>query len=104
MAQLAGKWLLTQSFTPYNSAPNQAHDRYFFSAFYCSQAMFQLGGDYWKQFYPPLLQTLSANQRRNGSWDREATGSTARYGNVYSSALAVLALTPSYNMLPIFQR
>jgi len=104
IAQLAGKWLLTQSFVPYNSARHPDHDRYFYSAFYCSQAMFQLGGDYWRQFYPPLLHTLSTNQSDDGSWDHEATGETAIYGKAYSSAMAILALTPPYAMLPIFQR
>ncbi len=103
MAQEAGQWLLTQSFEPFNRSRN-SHDRYFYSAYYCSQAMFQLGGEYWSEFYPPLLKTLAENQRADGSWDRERSALSARYGNSYSSALAILALTPPYQLLPIFQR
>ena len=103
MAHEAGQWLLTQSFEPFNRSRN-SHDRYFYSAYYCSQAMFQLGGEYWSEFYPRLLKTLAENQRADGSWDRERSARSARYGNSYSSALAILALTPPYQLLPIYQR
>ena len=103
MAQLAGKWLLGQSFESYNLSRHQ-HDHYFYSAYYCSHAMFQLGGDYWATFYPPLMRTLTKHQRGDGSWDRESLALTGRYGNAYSSALAILALTPPYQILPIYQR
>lgn len=66
--------------------------------------MFQLGGDHWSNFYPPLLDVLAKNQRSDGSWDHELGSDTTRYGNAYSSALAILALTPPYQILPIFQR
>ena len=65
--------------------------------------MFQMGGDYWRQFFPKLMETLVKNQREDGSWDREAV-SDGRYGNVYTTALSVLALTPQYQLVPIFQR
>lgn len=103
MAQAAGSWVLTQSFEPFNTS-RSGHDRYFYSAYYCSQAMFQLGGEHWSRFYPPLLSTLARNQRPDGSWNREMSGDTTRYGNSYSSALAILALTPPYQLLPIYQR
>ncbi len=103
MAQDAGQWLLTQSFENFNRSRN-SHDRYFYSAYYSSQAMFQLGGEYWSEFYPPLLKTLAENQRADGSWDRERSSRSARFGNAYSSALSILALTPPYQLLPIFQR
>jgi hypothetical protein len=102
MAQQAGKWVLSQSFDDYNRCPN-ANDAYHYSAFYCSQAMFQLGGDYWSQFYPRLMKTLLANQRANGSWDPEGS-SHSYYGNTYTTALVVLTLTPPYQLLPIYQR
>ena len=79
-------------------------DRFFYGAFFCSQAMFQLGGDYWRGFYPILLRTLTDNQRADGSWHLESWGTDRRYGNVYTTALAVLALSPPYQLLPILQR
>ncbi len=103
IARSAGAWLGTQSFDRFNRS-RDSHDRYFYSAYYTSQAMFQLGGDHWNKFYPPLLEVLSKNQLDDGSWDRELGSDTARYGNAYSSSLAILALTPPYQILPIFQR
>lgn len=103
IARSAGGWLGTQSFERFNRSPD-SHDRYFYSAYYASQAMFQLGGDPWSNFYPPLLDVLAKNQRSDGSWDHELGSDTTRYGNAYSSALAILALTPPYQILPIFQR
>ncbi|WP_157605144.1 prenyltransferase/squalene oxidase repeat-containing protein [Schlesneria paludicola] len=102
MARDAGDWLLEQSFEQFNRS-RSGHDRYFYSAYYCSQAMFQLGGRYWNRYYPPVLATLAKHQRADGGWDREF-GDTDRYGNAYSSSLAILALTPPYQLLPIFQR
>ena len=95
-----GAWLLRQSFTRYNTAP--AHDRYFYAAYYCSQAAYQLGGDYWSKTYVPLAETLVAHQGGNGSWDRDHHNS--EYGQTYSTAMAILALTPPYQLLPIYQR
>jgi hypothetical protein len=101
-AQAAGEWLLQHPYVEYRGKEG-IYDRFFYGAFYSSQATFQLGGRYWGQFYPVLLQTLADHQRSDGSWDAEQ-GSDAPYGNVYSSAMAVLALTPPYQLLPIFQR
>ena len=102
MAISGGKWILAQSFDEYNKRPH-LFDRYHYSAFYCSQATFQLGGEYWAKFYPRLTKTLVAHQRQDGSWDPESTKDT-QYGNVYTTALTVLALTPPYQLLPIYQR
>ncbi|MGE4002041.1 MAG: hypothetical protein AB7I48_17685, partial [Planctomycetaceae bacterium] len=103
MARQAGQWVLTQSFNRFNQS-RDSHDRYFYSAYYCSQAMFQLGGKYWSGYFPPVLNTLAEHQRDDGSWDHERSADTVRYGNAYSSALAILALTPPYQLLPIYQR
>jgi hypothetical protein len=102
MAQLAGDWILDADFKQYNRTLHKK-DRYHYSAFYCSQAMFHLGGEYWTKFYPGLMHTLVTNQRADGSWDAEALHDTM-YGNVYTSALTVLALTPPYQLLPIYQK
>jgi hypothetical protein len=74
-----------------------------YSAFYCSQAMFQLGGEHWHRFFPPFLKTLSEAQNNDGSWDRESVRDM-KYGTVYTTALAVLALATPYQLLPIYQR
>ena len=103
MARGAGDWVLQQSFERYNAGSVGKLDRYHYSAYYCSQAMFQLGGDYWNRFYPPLARTLLAHQRPDGSWEPESNRD-GQFGNAYTTALAVLALTPPYQLLPIYQR
>lgn len=103
MAQQAGQWILRQSFDVYNYG-RHPEDRYHYSAFYCSQAVFQLGDDYWFQFYPKLLDVMVENQNPDGSWDAERNSNDRKYGNYYSTALAVLTLTPPYQILPIYQR
>ncbi len=103
MAQLAGKWILRNSFDQFNRTTS-GDDRYHYGAFYCSQAMYQLGGDYWFDFYPKLLDVYVANQNADGSWDAESNGNDNKYLSLYSTALGVLALTPPYQILPIYQR
>ena len=76
---------------------------YHYAHYYCAQAMFQLGGRYWKEFFPRLLRTLVANQRSDGSWQPEA-GADGQFGNAYTTALTVLALAAPYQLLPIYQR
>jgi len=103
MTRLAGNWILRSSFDRYNIGFHP-EDRYHYSAFYCSQAMFQLGGDYWFDFFPTLLDVMVRNQNSNGSWDPESNSNDRKYGDFYSTALGVLALTPPYQILPIYQR
>jgi len=52
---------------------------------------------------------LLNSQTAEGSWPPEVggyapTGGEAVFGNIYSSALAVLSLTPPYQLLPLYQR
>jgi hypothetical protein len=111
MARAAGDWLLAH---PYKSFGHLAsnNDRFFYGTFYSSQAMVQLGGRYWEQFFPSLADALLSGQLPDGSWPPEirssvnviGAGSEAMFGKVYSSALAVLSLTPPYQLLPVYQR
>lgn len=101
-ASRAGDYLLRHPFSRYNHVEAQ-EERFFYSAFYCSQAMFHLGGRHWEEFYPILMTTLTRNQQPAGCWHVESH-SDGMWGNTYTSALAILALTPPYQLLPIFQR
>ncbi|MBI2805383.1 MAG: terpene cyclase/mutase family protein [Planctomycetes bacterium] len=77
--------------------PQQVH--FYYSAYYASQAMFQLGNNYWNIFRPQLHKVLLESQQRNGGWiTNEPTGAN------YSTAMAILALTVEYRYLPIYQR
>lgn len=98
-ARQAGDWVLSQPFDHYNRGESPYH----YGAYYCSQAMFQLGGEYWRRFYPPLAETLIQHQSSDGSWEPE-NDKGGSFGRSYTTSLAVLALTPAYQLLPIFQR
>ncbi len=104
MAKRTGDFILEHQFNDFNRGGLTREDRYFYGAFYCSQAMYQLGGDHFAKFYPALLKTMVDNQNRNGSWSREANQTDGELGFAYSTSLAVLALTPPYQLVPIFQR
>lgn len=103
MARNAGEWLANRPFRGFGSILG-TRDRYFYSAYYCSQAMAQLGGTYWERFYPSLVRSLLSAQESNGSWPPEPAAGDAVFGNVLTTALAVLSLTPPYQLLPVYQR
>ncbi len=94
----AGSYVLK---TPLN--PAQQH--FFYGVYYTSQAMFQLGENYWKSYrddlHKLLLRTNSPNA--NGSWTGRGFDDD-RFGPGYCTAMAVLALTVEYRYLPIYQR
>ena len=87
-----------------------------YSTYYCSQAAAQLGGRYWKGIYPPIAEVLVKNQEADGSFIAPGSGfarggrgggrgnNEAQYGEVYATAMAVLSLTPAYQLLPVYQR
>ena len=100
-------WLLKHDFKKYNDdAPiygdQSSEEHYHYACSICTQAMFQLGGKYWKDFFPPLVETLLANQSENGAWPPEKAES--QYGSCYSTSLSVLSLSVPSQILPIFQR
>jgi hypothetical protein len=83
--------------------PRWGQQHFFYSVYYCAQAMFQLGGNYWDGFRPSLHEALLRNQSYNGAWvGRDGEGS--HYGPNYRTAMGVLALTVEYRLLPIYQR
>jgi hypothetical protein len=61
-----------------------------------------LGGHYWHEFFPKLVNALTGAQNRDGSWDVETID--PEFGNHYTTALAILALATPYQLLPIYQR
>lgn len=61
--------------------------------YYCTQAMFHLGGDYWEKWAVRFYDNALKHQHKDGSW-----------GDAYPTAMTVLALTVSYRQLPVYQR
>jgi hypothetical protein len=106
MATQASNWILERDFTKFNHEPacqlSWQDDRYNYGVFLCTQAMYQQGGRYWKEFYPPVVDAVLGAQKEDGSWPAEPTDRV--YGNCYTTALCVLSLSVSDQLLPIFQR
>ena len=103
----SGEWILKHDFSDYNNDKptyklNWLRDRYHYGIILCTQAMYQLGGKYWKQFFPPLVKTLLANQREDGSWPPDNMDEV--FGSCFSTSLCVLSLSVPNQILPIFQR
>ena len=107
-AQATGRWVLEHGFDDYNEVmqfPQAAyHDRYHYGLFNCCQGMYQLGGDYWRQFYPRAVEVLLANQRPDGSWPADRHWHDSQFGEAYTTALALLTLGAPNQLIPIFQR
>jgi hypothetical protein len=80
---------------------------FFYGVYYMSQAMFQVGGDYWKWYREYLHWVLlhpNANRQAPGGFWNGVTGDDQMAGVNYCTAMAVLALTVEYRFLPIYQR
>jgi len=102
-AQRAGDFLLNYPFQRFGERIGSG-DRFFYSTYYCSQAMAQLGGRHWKQFFPNLVNVLLRSQQSSGEWPPEPYGGDRMFGNTYTTAMAVLSLTPPLQLLPVYQR
>ena len=76
---------------------------YFYGVYYTTIGMYKRGGDDWKQARPALFIELLANQLPDGSW-KAGNGNELPFGRVYSTTMAVLALSVEYGYLPIYQR
>jgi hypothetical protein len=103
IAQRAGEWLLRYPFRGFGERIGSG-DRFFYSTYYCSQAMAQLGGRYWNGFFPGLVNALVRSQSSSGEWPPEPYGGDRMFGNTYTTAMAVLSLTPPLQLLPVYQR
>jgi hypothetical protein len=94
--QKAGVFLL-------RNPPRWGQTHFFYGIYYCSQAAFQLGDNYWNYYRPQLHEVLLRNQTDAGSWVA-GDGEGRIYGANYCTAMGVLALTVEYRFLPIYQR
>ena len=65
--------------------------------------MAQVGGDNWSMLFPQIAGNLLEVQSESGSWPPGASNES-RFGSGYATSLAILALTPPYQLLPIYQR
>ena len=72
----------------------------YYGLYYVSQGLFQLGGEIWEEFSKWMYATYLPLQRPDGSWP----GGSGEDNTSYTTAMAILAFTVPYRMLPIYQR
>jgi hypothetical protein len=72
---------------------------FYYTAYYGAQAMYQPRSNYWHLYRQQLHQVLFEQQQRNGGWICDQGN-----GPAYATALAIMALTVEYRLLPIYQR
>lgn len=77
-----------------------------YGIYYLSQAMYQTGGERWKQLYPMLRDFLVRWQdKEDGHWkDMMINGSEPQDAKLWGTAAAVFALSIPNRYLPILQR
>jgi FG-GAP-like repeat len=73
-------------------------DHYYW--YYGTNAMYQMGGRYWKEWSSHLTNAVIRKQSRDGSWDPRGVWGEAG-GRVYSTAILVLALETPYRFAEI---
>lgn len=72
---------------------------FYYMTYYCSQAMYQAGGKYWRYWNDTMTPNLISMQNPDGSWTAQGVG-----GVTCSTAFALLSIEINYGLLPIYQR
>jgi len=82
--------------TPEGQGDYSGH--YFYTHMYYAEAMYQRGGDDWKNYYPKMAKKLIQTQSPDGSWMGDGVGTT------YGTAIGTIILQLPYAYLPICQK
>ncbi|MFO7872001.1 MAG: hypothetical protein R6V03_11305 [Kiritimatiellia bacterium] len=79
---------------------------FYFTLFYMSQGMFQVGGETWSEFADASHQILIEHQGGDGKWPfpPDNTPQSRLTGEAYPTAMAVLVLSLEKQYLPMYQR
>ncbi len=83
--------------------PDWNADYFFYETYYAPQALYQVGDEYFRDYYARLVAILLEHQEADGSW-LSANGNDRSGGRNYCTAMAALALAVEYRYLPIYQR
>ena len=74
----------------------------YYTCYHSSQAANQIDGKTRRKVLTGIATFLMSRQRNDGRWP--ATERVSRGGNVYATSMAILSLTPAYQILPIYQQ
>ena len=81
-------------------------DESLYGWYYATQAMFQAGGDMWKNWNKQFQDVLTRNQNKEGFWDYpgEFDGPKDELtSRIYATTLCAMQLTVYYRYLPSFK-
>jgi hypothetical protein len=68
-----------------------------YNLYYVSQAYFQAGPKYWRDWNLKNIRALAQSQNSDGSWD-------GQFGTTFATAGSLLSLALNYRYLPIYER
>lgn len=107
-------WRIEKNMQAITAAIDRGNDRRWggfdaYTLYYVGQALYQVGGKYWKESYPPLRDGLVGSQvraagdpRRDGMWAARGRVS-GRPGDLYMTSAACFILAIPNRYLPILQ-
>jgi hypothetical protein len=75
----------------------------YYCMYYAAQAAFQAGDPVWKAVTKITNEKLLSTQKPDGGWP-DASGESAGAGRLYTTSMALLTLSVSYSLLPVYQR
>lgn len=81
-----------------NTSRSTAGRNYYYAMYYCAQAMWQVGGDTWKDWYIAMRDKLISEQAGDGSWTDPSIGPE------FGTAIGLIVLNTPNNYLPIFAK
>jgi len=96
-ALMGAEWLMGKLPRAYGS---QGGEYFSYAMYYCSQATFQVGDEYWDRWAPAMYDVLLKAQDKQGFWQHAGDGNSL----YYTTAMHVLAMSVPYCQLPIYQR
>jgi hypothetical protein len=86
------------------SRPLTIQEHYFYyGVYYCTVGMYKVGGEEWQSARTVMYRTILNAQNPSGYWS-PIHGSEKNAGQVYATAMSLLALGIEYGYLPIYQR
>ncbi|MEM7235336.1 MAG: prenyltransferase/squalene oxidase repeat-containing protein, partial [Planctomycetota bacterium] len=74
----------------------------FYGQYYCSQALFQVGGRRWNKYYKYISRRLLTDQNSDGAW--RAHAKQLEIFPPQTTAMALIVLQLPYRYLPIHER
>ena len=97
-ALMGGEWILQHLSHRYGEG-----EFFGYAMYYCAQATFQLGDEYWEKFAAQMYSIMLPAQDKEGFWPA-LPGNEGEGGEFYSTSMVILAMSVPYRQLPIYQR